>query len=155
MPPGIPVGIEKEKARANELWLFQFICILLIFTNMSTSKEILDGRTPDADGYIPVKLPDIIIGLPRSVPGQEIGRITRTHDVTLPIQNGRRSAIFLTKKAYQKTILFEDQTPKLIVNLEPLNLTNDKQNKRRNIDGAGVHGEDIRDRTSERDPGMC
>jgi len=122
--------------------------------NNSTSGEPgkLDSRTIDLDGYIPVEIPDIMIGLTRYEPKPgETGAINIMKNSMYGAftQDGRRSAlvtgdnskslsmtesIFITKKPYIKQIIFEDETPKLNIKLEPLNLTDDKQDKQRNID---------------------
>lgn len=75
-----------------------------------------------------------------TIPGQEIGRLDRS--------------MFLGKKPYIKHIILNEDPPKLNIDLEPLNFTDDKQDKRRNITSPGVHGEDIRIRTPKRDPGL-
>lgn len=116
--------------------------IKLRFTDFSYS----DGQDPcGASGAMGESgVPSIKItlaGMYGPIPGQQIGRLDR-------------SKLFLGKKPYVKHIIFNEDPPKLNIDLEPLNFTDDKQDKRRNITSPGVHGEDIRIRTPKRDPGL-
>lgn len=141
--------------------------------------EKIDGRTPDADGYIPVVLPpDIMISLTRS------DRFIKKLIVNSLYEPSGADSMFIEKKKYIKQVLFDDsvkgedlinvldtikngtpgtmigpaaeQDQKIKIEPKELKLTeDDKQDKRRNIDGTGVHGESIRIGTAKRDPGVC